>query len=93
MKKLIIFLFLTGMVLAQSIEQPKHVTSKSIKKVDSNTLEVTITTTTVEKVVYDKAVLQTELDHIPERIAELQKQIDVINERKAELEELIKAMK
>ena len=56
--------------------------------VDEQTVKVTTTivaTPKVQEVKYDKAVLQTELDHIVDRRAEIQKQIDECDAREAEL--------
>ncbi len=65
--------------------------SETYKKIDDNTVEITTTTEPVEtKARQDKAELQTELDHIPDRLAELQKQVDAVNERKDELVEILK---
>ena len=63
--------------------------NKRAKKVDEKTVEI-ITTVTVTQAVhsqtYDKAVLQTELDHINwDGIPEAQKRVDEILARKAEL--------
>jgi len=62
--------------------------NKRAKKVDEKTVEI-ITTVTVTQAVhsqtYDKAVLQTELDHMVDRIEAAQKQMDEALARKAEL--------
>lgn len=63
---------------------------KAVIKIDDQTVEITTTTTTETIFQYDRAELQTELDHIPDRLSELQKQIDEVNERKAELIEILK---
>ena len=56
--------------------------------VDEQTIKVTTTivaTPKVQEVKYDKAELQTELDHMVDRRAGLQKQIDECDAREAEL--------
>ena len=56
--------------------------------VDEKTVKVTTTiveTPKVREVEYDRAVLQTEIDHLSDRRAEIQKQIDALDEREAEL--------
>ena len=62
-------------------------------KIDDNTVEITTTKTTVTVVERDRAELQTEQDHIPDRIAELQKQIDDLNERSAEIDAIMAVFK
>jgi len=93
MKKLIavIIIAICSVVLAATQIKPTIV--KTVKQINEKTLEVTTTTTTVDTVEFDKAVLQTELDHIPDRRAELQKQMDAVDEREAELIELLAAFK
>lgn len=91
MRKLFLVLILAGFVLAQPIS-PEPVIDKVMKKLDKETLEVTTTTTVVRRVVHDRAVLQTELDHIPDRRAEVMKQLDAINEREAELIAMLKVL-
>lgn len=54
-------------------------------KIDDQTVEITTTKNTVTVIERDKAELQTELDHIPDRKAEIQKQLDAVNERETEL--------
>ena len=73
-----------------SIELSDGVT---VVKIDDDTCEKTTikTSTTVEQL--DKAELQTELDHIPDRLTELQKQIDSVNERKTELTDTLAVFK
>ena len=64
--------------------------------VDEKTVKVTTTITTTpaaREVDYDKAVLQTELDHIPDRRAALQKQMDAVDEREAELIKMLEVFK
>jgi len=64
--------------------------------VDAQTVKVTTTivaTPKVREVKYDKAVLQTELDHMVDRIAEAQKQMDEALERKAELIKMLEVFK
>ena len=89
MKKYIAVIIIAVCSVAFAVSQIEPVIEKTVKKLDAKTLEVTTTTTTVNAVKYDKAVLQTELDHIPDRRAELQKQMDAIDEREAELIELL----
>lgn len=65
-------------------------------KVDDQTVRVTTTITTTpaaSSVDFDRAVLQTELDHIPDRRAELQLQIDALDEREAELKAMLEVFK
>lgn len=62
-------------------------------KIDDQTVEMTTTTMTVRAVKYDRAVLKTEKDHIPDRIAELQKQIDALNARSAEIDKILEVFK
>jgi len=90
MKEIFLCLFLAGIV-AQPILEPA--VDKVYKKIDAQTLEVTTTTTTVRKVLHDKAELQTELDHIPDHIAEYQKQIDALNERAVEIQQMLDKLK
>ena len=90
MKKLIemaIIMWIGIAVLAQPIE-PMVV--QTVVKIDEQTCEITTTTTTETITRHDRAELQTELDHIPDRLAELQKRIDEVNEREAELIEILK---
>ena len=64
--------------------------------VDAQTVKVTTTivaTPKVQEVKYDKAVLQTELDHLPDRRAEIQKQMDECNAREAELIKMLEVFK
>ena len=90
MKEIFICLFLSG-IIAQPILEPA--VNKVYKKLDAQTLEVTTTMTTVNKVILDKAELQTELDHIPDHIAEYQKQIDALNERALEIQSMLDKLK
>ena len=95
MKKLALLFILVGMslmVLAQPI-LIDPIIDKELKKIDDKTLEVTTTTTTVDKVLHDKAELQTRLAHIPERIAALQERIDDLNEEAAELQTMLDVLK
>ncbi len=59
------------------------------EKIDDNTVRITTTTepTTEDR---DRAELQTELDHIPDRLAELQEQVDAVNGHKDRLVEILK---
>jgi len=64
--------------------------------VDEKTVKVTTTivaTPKVREVEYDKAVLQTELDHIVDRKAEIQKQMDECDAREAELIKMLEVFK
>lgn len=64
--------------------------TQTVVKIDDQTCEITTTTTTETVIQHDRAELQTELDHIPDRKAEIQKQLDAVNEREAELIEILK---
>lgn len=91
MKKLIVIaiVILLGITeLAQPILEPAI--EQTIVKIDDQTCEITTVTTITNVVQRDRAELQTELDHIPDRKAEIQKQLDVVNEREAELIEILK---
>ena len=62
--------------------------NKIARCVDEKTVEIvtTVSVTPAETVQeYDRAVLQTELDHMPDRIAEIQKQMDEAIARRDEL--------
>jgi hypothetical protein len=63
--------------------------AETYKKIDDKTVEITTTVppTVVER---DKAELQTELDHIPDRLAELQEQIDEIDTSQTRLTSILK---
>lgn len=92
MKKLIIIVSLVLLTIVHS--QPVLPTVvQTIVKINDQTCEITTTTTTETVIQYDRAELQTELDHIPDRKAEIQKQLDVVNEREAELIEILKVFK
>ena len=93
MKKLIAVLIIGLCSVVFAATQIEPIIEKSVKKLDDKTLEVTTTTTTVNTAKYDKAVLQTELDHIPDRRAKLQEQMDAIDAREAELIELLAEFK
>ena len=70
--------------------------SRVVERVDDQTGTITTTTTitqSVRQVEFDRAELQTELDHLPERIATLQDQIDKLNERSAEIDEILAVFK
>ena len=86
MKKLIIAIVM--LVVFTVLAEPIVVTN--IVKIDDQTCEITTTTTTETVVQYDRAVIQTELDHIPDRKAENLKQLHDIEEREAELIEILK---
>lgn len=91
-------LLLIGALLVQNLNSqpaldPEPVVDVVLKKLDDQTLEVKTTTTTVQTVEHDKAELQTELDHIPDRIATLNEQIVSLNERAVELQTMIDALK
>ena len=93
MKKYIavIIIGICSVVLAATQIEP--VIEKTVKKLNDKTIEVTTVTTSTNVAEFDKAVLQTELDHIPDRRAELQKQLDAIDAREVELKELLAAFK
>lgn len=61
------------------------------RKIDNRTVEATEVFALPEPVVteYDKAELQTELGHIPDRFAEIQKQFDIVSERENELKDML----
>ena len=66
--------------------------NKIARCVDEKTVEIVTTVAvtpaeTVQK--YDRAVLQTELDHLPDRIAEIQKQMDEAIARRDELVKIL----
>ena len=64
--------------------------------VDARTVKVTTTIATTpaaREIKYDRAVLQTELDHMVDRKAEIQKQMDAANEREAELIKMLEVFK
>lgn len=93
MKKVItiimVILALFTIALSQPVlEEPEII--QTIVKIDDQTVEITTTTTTETIVQYDRAELQTELDHIPDRKAAIQEQLDLVNEREAELIEILK---
>jgi len=49
------------------------------KKIDDDTIEITtVTEPIITKVNRDKAEIQTEFDHIPDKKAEIQKQLDAL---------------
>lgn len=65
-------------------------------KVDDQTVRITTTITTTPAASsqdFDRAELQTELDHLPDRRAELQKQMDALDEREAELRAMLEVFK
>ncbi len=62
-------------------------------KIDNKTVRLTTTTTTIRVVERDRAVLQTEKDHIPDRIAEFQAQITALNRRSAEIDKILEVFK
>lgn len=88
MKKLIAITIISLVLFTVVYSQPTIV--QTVVKIDDQTCEITTTTTNETVVQYDKAVLQTELDHIPDRKADIQKQLDKVNEREAELIEILK---
>ncbi len=95
MKKLIVItvvsLTLLTVVFSQPVIPPVlPVVARTVVKIDNQTVEITTTTTTETIVRHDRAELQTELDHIPDRIAELQQRISEINKRRVELMEILK---
>ena len=62
---------------------------RMVVKIDDQTCEITTTKTTIVVVRRDRAELQTEKDHIPDRIAELEEQIAKLNERAAEIDKIL----
>ena len=94
MKKLAIILIIVAICsVVYAASQMEPIIEKTVKKLNDKTIEVTTVTTSTAVVEHDKAVLQTELDHIADRREEIQKQIDAIDEREAELIELLAAFK
>lgn len=82
------------LVYAQPVILPDEpVIVQTVVKINGQTCEITTTTTTETIIQHDRAELQTELDHIPDRLTELQEQIDRVNKRKAELIEILKVFK
>ena len=70
--------------------------NKIAQYVDAKTVEIVTTVAvtpaeTVQK--YDRAVLQTELDHLSDRRAEIQKQMDECDAREAELIKILSVFK
>lgn len=92
-------LLLIGALLVQNLNSqpaldPEPVVDVVLKKLDDQTLEVKTTTTTVQTVEHNKAVLQTELDHIfSTDIPRLNAEIVTLNERAVELQTMIDALK
>ncbi len=94
MKKLIAIIVVSLMLLTLVHSQPTLPTIvQTIVKIDDQTCEITTTTTTETVNQYDRAELQTELDHIPDRKTEIQKQLDKVNARGVELIEILKVFK
>lgn len=92
MKKLIAVAILSLVLLTAGHSQPvvEPTIVQTFVKINENTVEIT-TTTTIERVIqYDRAVIQTELDHIPDRRAEAQAQLDKVDAREAELINILK---
>ena len=70
--------------------------NKIARCVDAKTVEIvtTVAVTPAETVEeYDRAVLQTELDHLSGRRAEIQKQMDECDAREAELIKILSVFK
>lgn len=65
------------------------------KKVDDEKVRVTETLPMPEPVVteYNRVVLQTELDHIPDRRAKIQADTDAVDAREAELNTMLGVFK
>jgi len=66
--------------------------NKIAQYVDDRTVEIvtTVSVTPAETVQeYDRAVLQTELDHMPDRIARIQEQMDAAIARRDELVKIL----
>lgn len=87
-KRLIAITIVIVLIGFTVLAQPIVVTN--VTKIDKQTCKITTTTTTETVIQYDRAELQTELDHIPGRKAEIQEQLNVINAREAELIEILK---
>ena len=68
--------------------------AETYKKIDENTVEITTTIPEkVTKIERDRAELQTELDHLPDRLMELQKQMDSANKEKQRLINILDVFK
>lgn len=93
MKKLTVVLIIAICSVVWAASSIEPVIEKTVKKLDDKTIKVTTVTTSTAVVEFDKAVLQTELDHIPDRRAAIQEQMNAIDEREAELIELLAAFK
>ena len=97
MKKYIAVLIigLCSVVLAATQIEP--VIEKTVKKLDSKTIEVTTVTTTTNTEKLKKAVLQTELDHMVDRKAAIEKRykddMAAADNRELELIELLAEFK
>ena len=94
MKKVITIAIMGLVMLTVVHSQPIESTVvRAIVKIDDQTCVITTTTTTETMVLYNRAELQTELDHIPDRKAEIQEQLDAVNEREVELIEILEIFK
>lgn len=94
MKKLITIAILSTVLLAVAFSQPiEPVIVKTVVKINDQTVEITTITTTEAVIQYDRAELQTELDHILDRKVEIQKQLDLVNEREAELIKILEVFR
>ena len=91
----VLIIVLCSVVFA--IESMEPLVEKTFKKLDYKTIEVTTVTTSTSIAEFDRAVLQTELDHIPDERARLQKMYDAVmnavNEREAELIKMLELFK
>jgi hypothetical protein len=63
--------------------------AKTYKKIDDETIEITIVPDSIVEE-RDRAELQTELDHIPDRKEEIQEQLDIVDKRESELITMLK---
>lgn len=64
---------------------------ETYKKIDDNTVEITTTTEAIEtKVEHNKAEIETELAHAPDRLAKLQENLDEENASNTRLANILK---
>lgn len=100
---IVIALIIAGIVIAQPARKPIFLPIDpndpgkpdeiKIEFVNEKTCRITTTKLNIIIVERDRAELQTELDHIPDRKAEIQEQLDRVNERKAELIKILEVFK
>lgn len=85
----------TAPPIMQIFTQPVFVSiiiegGKTAQKIDDNTVEITTTVPEkITKVQFNRAVLQTEFDHIPERKAKHQVEIEALDERAVEITKML----